>query len=199
MISVTSLYALSTPSVANALRNSLPRISPLSAKQIQALHRDLQSEPTAIVIVGAGRKTKAPEYTDVDTVNADTLELLRYGAFLHRKTLLPILLVGGSPNGESTPEAVLMNQVLTQEFNVEVSQLIPTTLEDPQFQQQIPKAYKNWVLVTRSSYCLHDWPSSIQVLCSPVDPKPSIDPMVFLPSLNNLVISHQALREAFRI
>ena len=116
--SAISLYLISTPLMSTWLEAMLPQSKPLTMQQIEALKND--EIPTAIVLVSAGRRKGAEEYGLTETVNAETLEILRYGAFLQRKTGFPIMVVGGTPNGESTPEAVLMNQVLTEEFGAEV-------------------------------------------------------------------------------
>ncbi len=73
----------------------------------------------AIVILGGGRYADAAEYGEGDTVNRWTLERLRYGAYLHRLTDLPILVSGGSPYGEATPEAVLMQAALKRDFGID--------------------------------------------------------------------------------
>jgi len=73
----------------------------------------------AIVVLGGGRYADAPEY-GADTVSLQTLERLRYAALLHRRTKLPILVSGGSPFDEVTPEAQLMRQVLENEFGIKV-------------------------------------------------------------------------------
>ena len=117
--SAVSLYLMSTPLMSAWLEAMLPQSKPLTMQQIEALKND--EIPTAIVLVSAGRRKGAEEYGLIETVNAETLEILRYGAFLQRKTGFPIMVVGGTPNGESTPEAVLMNQVLTDEFGAEVN------------------------------------------------------------------------------
>ncbi len=72
----------------------------------------------AIVILGAGRRSYAPEYGG-ETVNRLALERLRYGAWLARQSGLPVLLTGGAPEGR-VAEATLMQQVLTDEFAVPV-------------------------------------------------------------------------------
>ncbi len=68
-----------------------------------------------IVVLGGGRYTDAPEYKE-DTVSIYALERIRYGAYLQRKTRLPILFTGGVVYGEGTPEAVLMKKVLEDAF-----------------------------------------------------------------------------------
>jgi uncharacterized SAM-binding protein YcdF (DUF218 family) len=76
--------------------------------------------PEAIVILGAGRYTEAPEYGGNDSAGRWVLERLRYGAHLHRLTKLPILVSGGTPYAETTPEAELMRAALVNDFRVAV-------------------------------------------------------------------------------
>lgn len=70
----------------------------------------------AIVVLGAGRRTHAPEFGG-ETVNRLALERLRYAALLARRTGLPLLVSGGAPYGE-TPEALLMQQALEQDYGL---------------------------------------------------------------------------------
>jgi uncharacterized SAM-binding protein YcdF (DUF218 family) len=81
---------------------------------------DAGSRPGAIVILGAGRYTEAPEYGGSDSASQRVLERLRYGAYLHRLTGLPILVSGGKPYGEPVSEAELMQAALVSDFRVEV-------------------------------------------------------------------------------
>ena len=70
----------------------------------------------AIVVLGAGRRTHAPEFGG-ETVNRLALERLRYAAQLARSTRLPLLVSGGAPHGD-TPEALLMQRALEQDYGV---------------------------------------------------------------------------------
>jgi uncharacterized SAM-binding protein YcdF (DUF218 family) len=81
---------------------------------------DTGSAPEAIVILGASRYTEAPEYGGNDSTGQWVLERLRYGAHLHRHTKLPILVSGGAPYAETTPEAELMRAALVNDFRVAV-------------------------------------------------------------------------------
>lgn len=100
---------------------------PLTARELMAaLERYPVVTPTrgagaaqAIVVLGGGRYTEAPEYGG-DTVNQDSLVRLRYAARLHRETGLPILVTGGAPFDERIAEAELMTEVLTRDFAVPV-------------------------------------------------------------------------------
>lgn len=70
----------------------------------------------AIVVLGGGRYADAPEYHG-DTVSRWSLERIRYGAWLQRKTKLPILVTGGVVLENDRPaEAELMKQVLERDF-----------------------------------------------------------------------------------
>ena len=73
-------------------------------------------EAQAIVILGAGKRSFAPEYGG-ETINRLALERLRYGARLARATGLPVVVAGGAPSGE-TPEASLMEAALEKDFGV---------------------------------------------------------------------------------
>ena len=121
--SIISLLLLSTPAVSTRLLGSLESFPALTEQTLQQLllsstsSENNQVAPQAIVILSGGRRLKAPEFGNIDTVNNMTLERLRYGAYLHGKTQLPILVSGGSTFGEATSEAVLMNQLLSEELN----------------------------------------------------------------------------------
>jgi len=79
------------------------------------------SKARAIVVLGGGRYAEAPEYGG-DTVSMFSLERIRYGAWLQRKTRLPILVSGGLVLEKNRPaEAELMKDVLIQGFHAHVS------------------------------------------------------------------------------
>lgn len=108
------LLLLSLPVVSGFLIRTTENIPALDIQQIKS------SSARAIVILGGGRYSSAPEY-QADTVSKYTLERLRYGAYLHRQNRLPILVTGGKVyGGEQQPEAALMKQVLEKDFVVPV-------------------------------------------------------------------------------
>lgn len=82
----------------------------------QALDASAARTAQAIVVLGAGRRSHAPEF-DGETVNRLALERLRYGARLAREHGLPLLVSGGAPRGD-TPEAWLMQRVLQQDYGL---------------------------------------------------------------------------------
>lgn len=77
----------------------------------------------AIVVLGGGRISNAPEYSGQDIPSSPTLQRLRYAAKLQRATHLPILVTGGRPDGAEVSEAAIMARVLKEEFSVPVQWL----------------------------------------------------------------------------
>jgi uncharacterized SAM-binding protein YcdF (DUF218 family) len=114
--STAALLVLSLPLTGYQLMQEIEsRFAPLRLTAAA----DAGARPGAIVILGGGRYTEAPEYGASDSVNQATLERLRYGAHLHRLTGLPILVSGGAPHAEKIPEAELMRAALVGDFRVE--------------------------------------------------------------------------------
>ena len=124
-----SIYLFSTPFMAISLMGAISDYPALSPKQIQ------DESVQAIVVLAGGRDSSAPEYGG-DTVSEYSLQRIRYGAWLKRRTNLPILLTGGRLKGETLSEAQLMQDVLQKEFNIEVNWLESqsrNTLENAKF------------------------------------------------------------------
>ena len=106
------LVLLSTPFVAATLLRSLQRYPALDADE---LTRD---DVGAIVILGADASSFAPEYPD-HSIGPMTLERLRYGASLHRRTGVPMLVAGGQLRGHLPALAESMAGILTNEFGLQ--------------------------------------------------------------------------------
>jgi len=154
-LSTIVLVALSLPLTAHQLMSGLqnfakpPELVPMAEKGPQASlyapKDSLKDPPDAIVVLGSGRYSEAPEYDQEDTVSTQGLERLRYAAFLQRKTGLPILVSGGAPGGEDTTEAEHMQAVLSTDFyaNVKwVERESRTTLENARYSQPLLAAAK---------------------------------------------------------
>jgi uncharacterized SAM-binding protein YcdF (DUF218 family) len=122
-----ALTAASTPYVAERLLASLetpalpvPPAVAVAPAQRPATPADpitAGSTPSAIVVIGGGLSREAPEYGS-DTVNSATLTRLRYAAWLHRRTGLPILVSGGRPHATRLSEADTMRDALVGDFNM---------------------------------------------------------------------------------
>lgn len=110
-----TLALMSLPTVATLLTSPLepyPALSPVGP---------LPSAAQAILVLGAGRYTGAPEYGG-DTVDRFSMERIRYGAALQRATGLPLYVTGGTVPGEAPPSVgVLMAKTLTEELGVPVA------------------------------------------------------------------------------
>lgn len=89
-------------------------------RRVPALEMSAAGGAQAIVILGGGRISNAPEYNGEDMPNYETLARLRYGARMQRQTGLPILVSGGMPDGSRVSEAVLMANSLQEDFAVPV-------------------------------------------------------------------------------
>lgn len=109
LAALAALAAASTPFVGERLLAALetPPLAVLPART---------GTGAAIVVLGGGLGRESPEY-GTDTVNAPTLERLRYAAWLHRRTGLPILVSGGRPLDTRLSEADTMRDSLTADFN----------------------------------------------------------------------------------
>ncbi|MDD5247412.1 MAG: YdcF family protein [Rhodocyclaceae bacterium] len=109
-VALLGLLALSLPPVADALMNSLEQRPPIMAQQL--------ARAQAIVILGGDGYDAAPEYGG-DTVGRRTLERLRYGVYLQKRSGLPILVTGGAPFG-GRPGGDSMKEALERDFGGKV-------------------------------------------------------------------------------
>ena len=107
------LYLLSTPLVAALLAAPLEAYPALEERQLS------QNGAGAILLLGGGRYSDAPEYQG-DTVGTLLLVRTRYAAWLARRTGLPVIASGGSVLTDGPGEAELARRVLEQEFGVRV-------------------------------------------------------------------------------
>ncbi len=109
-IALLGLWLLCTPFVAQRLLATLEvPYAPITG-----------DEAEAIVVLGGGLRYGAVEFDGGATLNARTLERVRYGAWLWRKTGKPLLVTGGAPDGEQA-EGTSMRAALEREFGVPVA------------------------------------------------------------------------------
>ena len=119
MLSAALWFLLSLPVVSGAL--ALSRIEHYSPLRVEALGPKVG----AIVVLTGGLYRNAPEYGGHDTANITSVWRARYGAMLHRRTGLPLLVVGRGPEASDVAEANAVAAVLTDEFRVPVRWVVP--------------------------------------------------------------------------
>jgi uncharacterized SAM-binding protein YcdF (DUF218 family) len=106
VVSVSVLWLLATPVVADALLRAAERCPPLDLSR--------PTDAQAIVVLGGGgHRPIAPEYAG-PMVDDQLLERITYAAFVAKRTGLPVLVSG---NGE---EATAMRATLERSFDVPV-------------------------------------------------------------------------------
>jgi uncharacterized SAM-binding protein YcdF (DUF218 family) len=109
-LTAAGLLVLSMPFVSNAMMTGL--------NQHQALSLEKAKQGEAIVLLTGGVYANAPEYGR-DTISSSSLFRTRYAAYLHKRTSLPIAVVGGKLPGRSRSEASTVVEVLRDDFHLE--------------------------------------------------------------------------------
>ncbi|MDP2694906.1 MAG: YdcF family protein [Gallionella sp.] len=151
----------------------------------------------AIVILGNGSYSHAPEYAGQDTVNEQTLLRLRYGAKLQRATGKPLLASGGRPQGHELAEAQQMRVALEQDFQVPVRWIedaADNTLENARYtfrtlqKAGIKKIYlvtHAWHMPRAATAFRH---AGFEVIEAPTGftTRPRVDLLAFLPRADSL-------------
>jgi uncharacterized SAM-binding protein YcdF (DUF218 family) len=194
---VCSLVALALPVVALWLVNLAGGGEPLDLSRPTAAQ--------AIVITGGGVRIHAPEYGG-QTMAQLTLERARYGAYLARKTGLPVLVTGGVLR-KATAEGELMRSALQQEYNLPVRWAevkSRNTRENAQFTAAVllPEGVTRILLVTHAFDVrrarLEFEAAGLQVTPAPTVIRPRTAPLAladFLPSASALQSSFYACYE----
>lgn len=195
-----SLWAFSTPIVATTLALSLTEYSPISPEKLSLVTGD------AIIVLSGAQNERADEFGE-PVSRADTLVRLRYGAFLGRRTGLPILLTGGSVRGdEGRSLAETMAFDLFEGFGLQARWLEKesrTTAENAAFSYAILEVERKTsiLLVTNSLHMKRaKWVferAGFNVLPAPTDFVASAPLSLgsFIPSAQSLCLSRNALHE----
>ncbi|MBT3751856.1 MAG: YdcF family protein [Thiotrichales bacterium] len=150
-VATIALYLLSTPWLKFELAEQLETTPALI--DIPVID---ENEQAAIVILGGGRYTAAPEFGR-DVVGRATLERIRYGSYLHKKSGFPILVADGEPLNEGVPESQLMADSLWSDFAISgvlQEKRSINTWEHSRFVPPILKQHKisTMLLVTHASH-----------------------------------------------
>jgi uncharacterized SAM-binding protein YcdF (DUF218 family) len=189
--SLAALWLLSTPVVADGLTRLAERYPALDLSQ--------PLRARAIVILGGGTERTAPEYGG-PVAGAELLERVSYGAYLARRTGLPVLVSG------STREAPAMRATLARDFGISarwVDADSRDTFDDAQLSARLLRADGvARILLVTSSY--HEWRAAQEFESTgiAVDPAPvhvwAQRPRAlrdYLPDPTGLVESTEALHE----
>lgn len=110
-VATLTLWIMSTPKFMGLMAEPLESGGALDVASIPA-------DAGAIVVLAGGRRV-APAYNAL-SVNTESLERLRYAAYLKRKSGLPLAAVGGVVFGDGVPESTLMRDTLENQFGVTV-------------------------------------------------------------------------------
>jgi len=181
----------SLPAVANWLQRQAERYPPLD------LSKPLDAQ--AIVILAGGSERMAPEYGGL-AIAGDTLERVDYGAYIARRTSLPVLVTW------SNSEAGAMRATLIRNLNITprwVDSRSGDTFDNARFSARLLHADRvnRIILVTTST---HEWravhefmAAGLQVVPAPVG---SLIPQQlqlysFVPAVGALMHSHEAVYE----
>jgi uncharacterized SAM-binding protein YcdF (DUF218 family) len=113
LLATLALTLLSSPLVADLLAR---RVEPYPALTDEAIAAAVSGGVQAIVVL-AGGYDRAEEYGGL-SVNTLSLQRLRYGVWLHRRSGLPVALVGGRVYAHTPSEAALMQEVLEGEYGL---------------------------------------------------------------------------------
>lgn len=129
ILGVLMLYVLSIPYTSQKLSDSLTEEDPFTLNDYKTAQ--------AIVVLGGGLRDSQELFGKL-AITAIPLERMRYAAYLHKETGLPVMVTGSSPNG--TSEARVMAKELQMFFNTETKWLeekAKTTKENAIFSREI--------------------------------------------------------------
>ena len=192
-VGLAMLWLLAVPLVAGVLSRAAQRCPPLD------LTHPVQAQ--AIVILGGDlERLGAPEYGGEPAVALNLLERVNYGAFVARRTGLP-LAVSGTPR-----EALAMRASLARDFGITtrwIEDRSRDTFQNAEFCAVLlkPLGITRIVLVTDAD---HEWRATHEFMSAGfgVVPAPvglyvprEMGPRSFLPSADALSISTEALYE----
>jgi uncharacterized SAM-binding protein YcdF (DUF218 family) len=185
---------------------------PLSAEAISELRKfaTAQKEPVAIVVLGGGRESRAPEY-GLSNLSPTSLERLRYALWLSRETGAPVAFSGGvGYEGDEGPaEAQVASRIAEREF------LRPLRWIEDQSRDTRENARRSVALlkpagVKRLIVVTHGWHmrrslrnfeeaahGEMRIVPGPMGLAPTIERPVlrWLPSYQGYTLTRQALKE----
>lgn len=198
-LAVLGLVAQSLPACSGVLLRSLERYPALA-------EGDLVTDAGAIVVLG-GDVYRGPEFGG-DSVGGTTLERVRYGAWLHRATGVPLLTTGGAIKPSTEALAELMARALRQEFGVPVRWIekeSDNTYTNAKYSAEILRTHgvRRIYLVTSASHMRRSTAAfeamGLEVVPAPTTLAQPIRPVLgdFIPRADAMRDSSTALHEWF--
>ncbi len=187
---LTALWLLATPWAADGLTRVAERYPALDPSR-------LPPAQAIVILGGGGERLVAPEFGG-PAVDGPLLERLNYGAFLARRTSLPVLISG------TAWEAVAMRASLLRDFGVTprwVDARSHDTYENAHYAAHLLRADRitTIILVSGSTHvwrATHEFSSvGLQVVPAPVGIRSESESFHFFPSPVALMRSHAALYE----
>lgn len=112
-LGLATLYISSLPIVSRIISTHLETYPALE------ISASTEIDAQAIVVIGGGRNLYAPEH-EGETVSPESLVRIQYASRLQQNTGLPVICSGGRAQEKGTPQAILMKQILTQDFKTVV-------------------------------------------------------------------------------
>ncbi|TKB08561.1 YdcF family protein [Desulforhopalus sp. IMCC35007] len=200
ILAVLSLWGLGTPIASTSLALSLRQDQALQPHQLATLQAD------AIVILSGTQNEATPEFGE-PVSGEQALSRIRYGAFLQRRTGLPVLLSGGSvQSNEHRSLAETMAFDLFEGFGIQAKWLEAksrTTAENADFSYEILEAENKTsiLLVTSSLHMMRaKWSferAGFFVQPAPTDfiDKKTLSTSSFIPNAHSLQLSSEAIHE----
>jgi uncharacterized SAM-binding protein YcdF (DUF218 family) len=192
LISLGSLWLLSTPVIAQVITRLAEHYPPLDLNR-------LGGAQAIVILGGGGQRDFAPEYGEA-AAQPELLEKLAYGSYLARRTGLPILVTG---NGI---EAIAMRQTLRRNFDLDprwVDDQAYDTFENARNSVALLRSdgIDRVLLLTRATHMwrsVHEFTAAgIEVVPAPVavtDLRP-LGALMYLPSAYGLLRSYEACYE----
>lgn len=192
IIGVGGLWLFSTPIVCDAMTHWVERYPPVDLQQAS-------SAQAIVVLGGGGQREFAPEYAG-PAAEPFLLERLSYGAYLSRKTGLPVLVTG------FWTEVSAMHDTLQRNFGIEarwVDSQAYDTYQNAKNSARLLQAdgIHRIVLVTRATHMgrsVHEFTAAgLDVVPAPlgISTEREFGPYRYLPSAEALQRSHAAIYE----